>query len=364
MDTQRVASIAVMGFAAGVLLYRYGYLGLGYSGAMASVLTAVGGGGLVGGAAIGKNRGRAPWWVVFPTLAAVAAGAGGAFLLAPPLARLELHQQPLPGLSIGLPAGYEPQKLDYSTGKVQISRPGGFPAVLGVTWEPGPMLDGEDLSVASRSLALALSAKVEPAPRELAVGDGIVSRTVLLAKDGAPGRFTNFACGSRRIALFTVGDGSEKLHERILASVRCHPDPEQESATGEVPIELHLPEGWKAQPAEAGQQAYASADGASALMVRSLSGSVDADTVEKMLPALGTAMNGKISLSPRRTETGSQGARTLWSGKMSADSDELDVLVSTWSCPARGNTLLAIYFHPAGTDEAPGVALLVDARCK
>ena len=40
-----------------------------------------------------------------------------------------------------------------------------------------------------------------------------------------------------------------------------------------------------------------------------------------------------------------------------------NLVLSAWGCPDRGVSLIVIYLYPQGTDETPGVKLLLDALC-
>ena len=100
----------------------------------------------------------------------------------------------------------------------------------------------------------------------------------------------------------------------------------------------------------------ASAD--AALMVRPVDAVPD-DKFADVMRAIGPAMGGSIELGAMRAERG----RSFWSGSMTVQGETMSALISQWPC-GNDQALMAMYLHAPGTDEQPGVDVIMRVQCK
>src|SRR5262245_58188120 len=144
------ASDAIVWLGVGVLLHRvflWLVLGLGWTvgrpgNAIAEVAVVMVGCGMVMRERAARRPQRPSWWARAPIGAtALATGVGIAYALVPTLGRLELHDRELAGVTIGLPDGKVDEDRGGPFGKVLVKEPGGFEAVVGVSWQAGTIDD-------------------------------------------------------------------------------------------------------------------------------------------------------------------------------------------------------------------------------
>ena len=342
---------------AGLLLYRVFFLGLGWNGPGSTAMMVLGVA-LIAGASVGLRGGQAktvPWWLrVAVAVPGLAIGAAIGFAIAPTIGHLALHDREAAGATIGLPRGETESTEGDPVGKILVQRPGGFESVAGVAWQGGA-LDDDSVKIVVDALARGLGGTAALVEHDdFVVGGGLAHKVATMSKDGGNGYMTVFACGADTFEVFTFGDGSEVLQRRIDASVRCNAKPGE--APPALPIAFDAPAGWQPQDTGAGQLAWANNDGA--ILVRPVAAGSD-DEIEKMLPAIGPALGGSITIGNRRSE----GDRTAWSGTMTMGKDTFAAVFEAWTCPERSLHLLAMYLHATGTDEKPGIELLTRVRC-
>ncbi len=300
-------------------------------------------------------------------LVALAAVAGIGCRPAPPPSELPLHTRELPGVSLDLPDGTEkdPRRaVEYTSGRVLLAstaRPG---FVVSFLWEPGTLYDEEEWKMTSATLASAVGAKVvSSSAADVKIGGDLPYRHAAIQAPDVPGSLTVFPCGGRRMQLITLGAETNALHAHILASLRCHPDAAGEAALDDAPAVVELPPGWRKRKTDPGQLYFASDK--ESLLVHDLPGTPSTEAIEKMLPTLfEAALKAKVTMGPRRTETGPNGPRDVWTAQMVAGSEELDAIFSVWKCPELGKSLLAAHFRPRGSDGSAGLKLILAVRCK
>jgi hypothetical protein len=358
-----VASAGIA-LGAGLMVYRWFVLGWSWHGDTSTVLLVLSVGLIAGGAQLARTLAQRPrqppWWLRMAiAVPAFAAGMGVGFAIAPTPGHIALHDRELHGVTIGRPDGKpDADSDDPIAGKVFLTEPGGFEGAVGVQWSTGEALDDDGARATIAALAATQHGQAALIEHDdFVVGDAIAHRSASIAKDDVLGWMTMFGCGSRQYVVISVGSGADALHRRMLASVRCRPDPRD--APAEPPIALDLPTGWQEQPGSPGQRLYAGPGGDVGLLVGAAA-RLDESDVGEIANAMGTAMGGALQLGARHPE----GGRSMWSGTMTLQGEAMAVLVSFWACPDRGLSLFAMYVHPTGTDEQPGIDLISKARCK
>jgi hypothetical protein len=347
---------ALIAFGAGLMAYRWFVLGFGWSGDRSTAIMVVSIAAMITGAQaprLGGDFKKVPWWLrLAAALPGLAIGAGVGFLIAPTAGHVALHDREAGNVTLGLPSGEETTQ-DGIVGKILIKRAGGFESIVGVTWQAGT-LDDATMQALTSALAAGLQGQAQVVAKDdLVVGDGLPHRAATMSKDGDSGWITMFTCGDRIVGVYAFGHAAEAFERRVLATVRCRAKPGD--APAQVPARFDAPTGWTAQATEPGQLAWASAD--AALLIRPIE-SADPDGVEKVFAAIGPAMGGQIHLGAKRAD----GTRTLWTGSISSDGQDMAALIALWACPGQG-ALLAMYLHAPGSDEAPGIDVLHRVRC-
>ena len=257
---KRYAGVAVMfGIAAGALAYRYGMLPLDWASRWRFVLPgaaiglAVGAHQILRSARDDRDAKRAP----FPLLLGLGViGAliafGLAWLAFPTLERARLATRQFPGFSLAMPSGTVVEDIgDYTAGKLTLKDVANSRSVIAIEWSAGTAMSDEDLGMISRALSGVLqSAKgfsTSPSITTLPGAGGKPVKTAVL--DGADSQkflMSVLTCGVRNVMFGTMASDADivKLHQRIIASFTCTPDPAQEkAATIQFPLVLDLP-GW------------------------------------------------------------------------------------------------------------------------
>jgi hypothetical protein len=167
-----------------------------------------------------------------------------------PLSFLWLSVRHLPGFDISVPAGaLSDEAVAYTVGTFTL-RTAPAPAAIIVRWDP-QRTDDDQLTARFTESARSQGGHVERSQVALADGQRASLWHLSLA---AELWVTDVPCGGRQIRITTSSAvrGGARLHRRIVASVRCHPDPSREAALGDVPVVIPLPPGYKRVPAPVG----------------------------------------------------------------------------------------------------------------
>jgi hypothetical protein len=148
----------------------------------------------------------------------------------------------LPGFDVDLPTGdIRDVSSEYSWGRLTISPPN---FGVQVQWEPGTIKNLDLNSVINQlgpTFAEKLGGKVHDVRRDVSVAnaDSLPSRSWTEGVGAGSLWMTQLDCGTRRLTIVTGssrGLGVQQLHERIIGTLRCHPDPSRDRAAGDVPV--------------------------------------------------------------------------------------------------------------------------------
>jgi len=170
--------------------------------------------------------------------------------LFPPLSRAPLAKRDLPGFSIALPAGEKvTDAVTYPAGSVMLKHVGDGSGVVVVSWEPGGNLTRDELRAMLPLFTKAMALDDAGGTTKLgsiAGPDGKPIDTVTFDTDGLDMELSMIGCGIRHVMIATAAQGGVMpLHQRIVKSFACHPDPTQESTATSLafPLALEL-SGW------------------------------------------------------------------------------------------------------------------------
>lgn len=276
-----IASIA-WGAAIGILLYRFGVLGLAWSSSSNFVFPAVAAALFITGRTLTRDEdapsNKLP--LIGAGVVGVGAAIGIAFLAVPPLAQSRLTTHAFPGFTLDLPSGdIKSEDHSYATGKLMIAKNGGT-SVFVVQWEPGGKLEPDELKMAAAAIAPALGGSAGPSSVTQIAGVD----TIRFGSDKGLFELSMIPCGVRHVMIATGGaSGTEALHQRILASFACHPDPAQETTSASLPfpLVLDLP-GWKVLTRDGSQLQLT--DNKAVLILQPVSRDVDMDIIKMIAP--------------------------------------------------------------------------------
>jgi hypothetical protein len=209
------------------------------------------------------------------------------------------ERRELPGFSVELPAGQiKEESLDYANGRVEILRPAGVQAVVGVNWEVGGTLSRDDLVLFAKGSYGALG--LTPGPFIQVPGpDGKPVETATGTMTGGKRVLTSMiTCGGRHIAVVTGGLGEiDPIHGKVVASLACHPDAAREAELDRPPLVIDLPTGWKPVRDLPGMTAYTNDD--EAILLRAITGTRDDAGIPKVLTSLFQAMGAPVTVHDR-----------------------------------------------------------------
>ncbi|MDB4956421.1 MAG: hypothetical protein JWO36_3990 [Myxococcales bacterium] len=336
-DTRRwpyLAAVAAAGASVALLAYRFGVLPFLWRSKLSFVFPGFSAGLGVAAGTILRDLKPRRWpplpLVIGAALAGAAVAAGLAFAFAPPLSRVVLSTRSFPGFSIDLPRGETKEKpASYTAGSVHVLDVGGTGGVAGVDWEPGGRLDPDQLQMLGRALSGSNN------PGKLVVGDlaGVKVDTLTISTDKTEIIMTVVPCGTRHLIVMTAGDGTETLHARMLATVRCTPDAALEAGAAQIGVELDLP-GWYVAAKEGIQLQLT--DGTSALIVQP--GGATAGPLRELLEkGFGAAMGGSIRVGEVRPDG-------LISFDLTIEKEHVVGLAQQVMCP--GNSTLLMLMTP------------------
>jgi hypothetical protein len=295
--------------------------------------------------------------------------------LAPaPAAELPLERHDFPGLSLDLFDGDTKQQiLGFDSGDVNITNRSRDTAAVNLNWSGQTTA----MTPAEAQTALKLIFKHTGTPGtavqvEETTVDGHEAFTAYGGSNPAlRGTFWYCEHDKRAIYLLTAApdrDSTKALHERILATVDCHTEPDHPSddVSRKLPqfgsdhrVALFVASGTPAT--------LISADG-EIMMVQPVAANVVQGMREKpgmvrdLLSIDPTTTIESLDESARSVQNGDGGTRDVWQGVGVADGQRLNVFLSPLAC---GDANLLLMSFTARTDEtrAPMPQLVVDARC-
>jgi hypothetical protein len=349
MNRYVIAAATMWGIAFGTLAYRYGVLPLDWSSPWKLVVPGAAIGLAVGARQLfrdgsddaeGRKRPALPILLGLGMVGALLAF-GLSYLAFPTLTRASIAKREFPGFSVSLPSGdVIEDRHDYATGKLTMKNAGGVNGVAIVAWELGAGLTTDEMKLVGEMLSKAIGAGGTSSQTKLPGPDGKPVDTMLFDGDVSM-MMTVLGCGGRHVIIATSGrNRASSLHERVIASFACKPDPAQEAtAKMTFPLVLDLP-GWYVMENEPDQMQIT--DGESALTLRAQEPNLKVDIamiVEPMFKAAG--VDAKI--------TSRQGDRITIT--MSDGTDHMDGWVRLVPCPTASAFILALGGDAAKLDE-------------
>jgi hypothetical protein len=164
------------------------------------------------------------------------------YVVFPELSRTPLTKRALPGFSLALPTGEATEQLGYPTGTVKLARVGDGTGVVVVQWEPGGAMTADELLGMTPLIAKAVLNESGKAKLINVVGPGKKPiETIVFDSDKLDMEMSMLTCGVRHVLIATAADaGLATLHQRIISSFECKPDPAQEATAHELPFPLAL----------------------------------------------------------------------------------------------------------------------------
>ena len=174
----------------------------------------------------------------------------GALVWMRPGTILPLRRRALAGFEMGLPPGkYVARPLPvYRSDDLAVHT--WFDRLfINVSWEPGSLEDEKGMRMMAEGLARLVDAPSSAVRRDVVVAapDGRPTRSWTMPLGGRGLAWgTVVACGGRRITVQTAGATGdlERMHRRIVATLRCRPDQAQEAKLSDIPLVVELPAGW------------------------------------------------------------------------------------------------------------------------
>jgi hypothetical protein len=182
------------------------------------------------------------WPGLWIGIAGAAIAGGFAAKWAAQLYFAELTPRALPGFDVSIPSGEYTKDdggKDYARGRVIVYRVAEVNASLVVKWEPGWLSDDDRVAFENKMKGVMHGGKPRPLALSTPVTIPGAERTHSWATRA--GRMTawttEISCGARRVGLVTTSShfGVERLHRRIAATFRCHPDAAMERTVGVGP---------------------------------------------------------------------------------------------------------------------------------
>ncbi|NVB85762.1 MAG: hypothetical protein HOV81_45780 [Kofleriaceae bacterium] len=264
-----IAGACMWGIAVGLVAYRYAVLPLLWSSPWRHIVIGLAVGLAVGGRALLRTREGSLGVLVLAGVVGAGAAFGAGYTLFPTLSRAKLETRKFPGFSLALPRGeaVQDQTAGYATGKLALRGIAGSRSVLIVQWELGGEMTAEDMNLIAKMLSVAIPGiSGESQQTSVAGPDGKPVPSVKFDSDKGVFELSSLVCGSRHVLVATGGEKEALgVHERIVASFACTPDPEREKTASvfSFPMNLDLP-GWYATSRD--PEAFELTDGVTATM--------------------------------------------------------------------------------------------------
>lgn len=207
--------------------------------------------------------------------------------------RAKVTRRALPGFSLELPSGVEKlAQLDYTAGKLRLDQLSGSAGSFIIYWSFGQVVDSASALEAGK--AAARSEELDPTYVEV-LEKGAVT-TVAIDREHA--RLQSYVqCGARVLSIATAGVGVP-MHNKIVGSLRCEPDPAREQAATTMPLAIDLP-GFSAYARDPGELGLTSST-ATVMIRRYASSSLTVADFERESAALFQAMKLDAKAQPRR----------------------------------------------------------------
>ena len=256
---RHLVSAACFGAAMGLLLYWLAVMGISRLGPQTAALQ-------IGSLVLViiarqivkpiRNRGWPYGFIALGMFVGASFGFGFAKGMIAADAEDHLSLRELPGFTISLPDGGVTQKLAYGNGHVEIENTGGTGDNLQVQWEPGRLFQDHDVQVLATALAHSADVTFDaPEHGTTAHGDPLIKLRAHLQNGEMA--MTWIECGARRVMVMTTGDSDVGgLHQRVVDSFTCHPDPETDAKVGALPWTVDLPASWEKRDAPPGRAHY------------------------------------------------------------------------------------------------------------
>lgn len=257
------------GIAVGLVLYRYAVLPLAWSSPFRHIVIGLAAGLAVGGRALLRTRDGRLGVLVLAGLVGAGAAFAGSYAVFPALSRARLETRTFPGFSLALPRGEIAldQTAGYPVGKLALRGIAGSRSVLLLQWEIGGEMTAEDMNLIAKLMSVSFPAITgEPRPTTVTGPDGKPVQSIEFAGGSGVFELSALVCGVRHVLVATGGEKEAlDLHERVVASFACTPDPEREKAASvfAFPMNLDLP-GWYATSRD--PEAFEITDGETASM--------------------------------------------------------------------------------------------------
>jgi len=324
------------------------------------ILISLGVGAVVSGVQILRSlppdRVGPPYWLrIVAAIPPLLVGAAAVYAFGPSLQRVTLRDRTLAGVTIALPHGDEVPNPQQAASLV-IQGIDGFDVGVAVVWQRGTWNDADVQAIADAGAAQAGAKPERLADSEVVLPEGVTHRSYRAVTSDTTIWLTLFACGPRIFNVFSGGQDALVLHRRILASLRCQPDPSD--ATASVPAIIDLPTGWKLATSDSQQRTYENDD--QRLVVSAMDvisdGSLQS-TMEVAARKIGTG----AQLGPRHDAPGPDGQRAVWSGFVPAGESTIPFQLATWRCPNQAVSL--VVFQIGGLEERSAIDLLGRIRC-
>jgi hypothetical protein len=276
---------------------------------------------------------------------------GAVIFAVKPLALLWLSTQNLPGFDVAVPSGETTDRtVTYAVGRLTVHTTP-IESLVSVRWDP-LVLDEQAMTLRLSEEARADGGTL--AMTELRLRDQRV--TVWHLSVGAEAWFSSVRCGGRQIAITTSGAlrGAERLHQRIVKSLRCHPDPVGEANLGDVPVVLKLPPGYRRASAPVGELRFVS--DRKEVTARSWAGHASPDEGARAIEESGV-LGSDVHLGGRE-------GKQFWF-ESAAPAHQQFGWVRSLDCPAWGGSVWLISISRISqVDAREGWEILRGARCR
>lgn len=295
-----LAFAVMVGIGLGLTVYRFAMQPIEWNGITKQVVELTGIGCIAGGSQLWRYRTEFKSVHVLSLVAGFAAAFGLAYALVPSPSRAALVEKALPGFTIALPSGDEKSvRLDYMAGQYKLANVVGTGDAVLVQWEPGTSLSREEVEAIGDGVSAAFGASKSGTTSRLPGPGGNLLDTMELSSPKGSIRISFDICGGRRIEIMTAGDHIQKLHERMLATIVCKPDPARETSLDAVaPIPLELPASWHRMDTEPGQVAYT--DDTRVLLIKPLATPPDDVALSKLFDATLGKLGQNVKLGAKR----------------------------------------------------------------
>jgi len=348
------------GLGLGLLVHRYAVLPFVVEGVIPKALVWIAFGLLLGArAAYRAGLGTVTAGIVTPArvaigLVAALVGAGAGFVIAPPLGFAPLRPRPLPGFDVSVPssASVDAKVESYLRGHLTLEGPAGMAGALSVAWSAGALFNADDVQLTMQTFGAMRGAAYGAAiEAEVAVPEALPSRSWSAAVEEGQIWMTQVMCGARRVQITTAAArGAERLHRRVLGSLRCHPDPAADRSVGDIPVIFELGTGWSRVPNRGNDlQLTDGTDTVFAYTASSLPADKIVEVLTKGMPGLHVG-----------TREG-----TRWSISVDLDKRSHPGWLRVCDCDRDGQTLIFMWIAgKPDADRARGLQIVQRARCR